>query len=72
MPRPGGPRPRQELIETSDDAQAQALRGEGPLGLSGQASAFPPLTSGVRFECPYCDEPLAADARRCRHCGREL
>ena len=63
-PQWGGGGPREPLLETADesaDELSNALGGGAPAEFA-----------SVRFECPHCEEPLAATARRCGHCGRDL
>jgi hypothetical protein len=85
---PRRPSVPQDLIETAGDDVLPPLPPPGappartspppmPLGLSGSGSGrnARPMSvsgSGVRFECPYCDEQLTPNTASCPKCGREL
>ena len=54
------------MVETAaDDDEPETV-----IDLPAPAPSGP--LAGVRFECPYCDAPLAPNAPRCGACGREL
>src|SRR5690606_37223161 len=54
---------RQDFLETA--AESGDDLAAPPPGFAGEDDL-----ERVRFECPYCDRPLAAHAQRCPHCAR--
>ena len=77
------PRPKQDLIETMDDADpSKNPWGQGSRSFyadSGDDLAHAPPghgqdhgLAGMRFECPYCAHPLPSHARRCVGCQPDL
>jgi hypothetical protein len=48
-----------------------------PLPIDSEADACwrhggPPLTAGAQIRCPFCKEPIYAEAKKCRFCGEAM
>lgn len=78
-PPPADPKADQDLYETVDDdsppdwGPQDMLKTDDAIGYGGRQAKHESLgLSEVSFECPYCEQAVAAHTRHCPRCKKDL